>query len=322
MKNWIKNIPNIKFTKSEYSQYFQADLLNYIFENLNVNDEESFCVEFGYNSKELSPHANTTSLIIDRGWKSIFFDGDYENKDINLYKEFLTTENIVKKFAKYNIPLDVDYISIDIDSTDLWLFKELLSTYRPKVYSVEYNSNFPINQAITLADNPLIYFNHDKAFGASLKALNLVALQNGYSLICVVPTLDAFFIRNDLIDDGTDEISFSLSKWKSTTNIPNHPRVTDESRINELIDYESFVENSNDLKIARNSAKKTVKKYIAGRGNIKTKYIYFNIYISKFLEIFLKSSKIRKIKTLHLIFQKFYLMISPYPYNLDIHHLR
>lgn len=321
MKKWIKDLDKKKFNKSKYSQFYQADLLNYIFENLDVGNDSSFCVEFGYNSNSISQHANTTSLVLDKGWKSIFFDGRYENKEINLHKEFLTTDNIRKLFNKYKIPHDVEYISIDVDSTDLWLFDELLKEFRPKVYSVEYNPNFPIDYAITLTNNSDIFFNNDKAYGASLKALCLIADKYNYSLLWVVPTLDAFFIRNDLIDDGTSNISFPLSKWKRATNIPAHSVVKEIHRINQLIDLEAYFLNNKNLEISKKEAQKVVKKYIQGYGDLKTKIVYLRIFICKPLEILLKSHKIKKISVLRKFLKGIFLFVSPYPYNLWIHEL-
>jgi len=323
MKKWIANLEKISFKKSKYSQYYQADLLEYIFDNLEVNNNEApMCVEFGYNSQFISPHANTTSLILDQGWKNIYFDGSYENKDINLYKEFLTTKNIKKIFHKYNIKTDIEYISIDVDSTDLWLFNELLSEFRPKVYSVEYNPNFPIDVAITLVNNSSHFFENDKAYGASLKALNIVAKKNNYSLLWVVPTLDAFFIRNDLIEDGTTKIVYPFSKWKKVTNIPVHPPTNNKNRLNNLIDYELYLNNNEDIKLAKMSGKKVVKKYISKRGNIKTKYIYLKIKLSNIIRLFLVSNKVKKFKLIHKVFQKLFIITSPFPYDLDIHKLR
>ena len=45
MKKWIANLEKISFKKSKYSQYYQADLLEYIFDNLEVNNNEApMCV--------------------------------------------------------------------------------------------------------------------------------------------------------------------------------------------------------------------------------------------------------------------------------------
>ena len=79
----------------------------------------------------------------------MFFDAEISNQNINLIKRVLTAENIGSALKDAGIPLDVDYVSIDVDSIDVWLFHGMLSSgYRPRVVSVEYNQNFPIHMML------------------------------------------------------------------------------------------------------------------------------------------------------------------------------
>ena len=41
MKEWVKNLDKINFEK-EYSQYFQDQLLEYIFSSLNLDKKSNF----------------------------------------------------------------------------------------------------------------------------------------------------------------------------------------------------------------------------------------------------------------------------------------
>ena len=168
-----------------YSQQHQDALLDTIFANIKPN-ASPYCVEFGFNAPSLDCEqsgANCAKLIAKHGWDYLLLDGRYENESINLHKHFLTSSNICSIFRSYNVPVDCDYISIDVDSTDLWLFKSLLSEYNAKVYSVEFNPSFPHDRAITFIEISHRYFGGDRAYGASLKALNDVAKEFNYSLL-------------------------------------------------------------------------------------------------------------------------------------------
>lgn len=316
MKSWVKNLEHLKFEKGEYSQYFQDQLLNYVFQNIDEKIFQKFCVEFGYNENKISNLANSTDLIKNYNWDYIFFDAIYENNEDKIYKEFLTTENILSIFEKFNIPKRLGYISIDIDSLDFWLFKELLGEYKPIIYSVEYNPQFPINCAITSTNNPNLVFQNDCAYGASLKALNLLAEEFNYSLLWVVPTLDAFFIRSDVIDDGTENISFPLKKFKSYTNLPNHPRLIDISgeRTKNFLDYETLVSSNYDYSKSIKSAEKVVSKYLIGLGNLKTKFYRVRLYLRKILLKLLRSNKITKILFIKKILSKILSFINYFDY--------
>lgn len=105
-----------------------------------------YFVEFGFDAREYeaSMGANTASLH-KQGWDGLLLDRQFENSKINLHKELVTPSNIVGILEKYNVPYDVDYISIDIDSVDVFVFFAILqSKYRPAVISSEYNCLLPL----------------------------------------------------------------------------------------------------------------------------------------------------------------------------------
>ena len=248
MENWIKKINKKELIKKrKYSQNYQDSLIDFIFENIKKS-KNPFCVEFGYNCENIYKNngGNCTKLIIDHNWDYVLFDCENENKSINLYKHFLTSKNICEIFKKYNVPLDVDYISIDVDSIDLWLFEALLKEYKAKVFSVEHNCNFPIDRAITTIENSTFWEN-DRLYGTSLKALNLVAEKYGYTLIWVVEQLDAFFIRNDLIEKELKMFRPNIKKWKSHTNLINHKPLKNKEKLKYCLDYEVFLKSNGNI---------------------------------------------------------------------------
>lgn len=263
MLSWIKNLNNLNFSSGEFSESYQDILLDYIFSNIRTTNSPPFCVEFGYYSNSiLNETANTSSLILKKGWDSLLLDSENHNPKINLKKHFLTTENILEIFEKYQVPLEPEYISIDIDSTDLWIFETLVKKYRAKIFSVEYNCNFPITSAITIKNDPLIKTNNDRAFGASLKALNIVAEANNYLLLWVVEECDAFFIRKDLIDDNSDLISFPLEKWEYTTNIPAQSPIRNKQKLESFLDYEVFLRTNGDISQSTKAAREICEKVL------------------------------------------------------------
>ena len=137
-----------------------------------------------------------------------------------------------------------------------------LKKYKPMVISVEYNCHFPHDKAITFPNNPNFSWEGDRSYGASLKALKLVGEKNGYSLLWVVKYLDAFFIRNDLIEDGSDSICFPYEKWINHCNILGHKRSIENKLLNEFIDYEVYLESNYNLEESKKAAKNVTKEYL------------------------------------------------------------
>lgn len=268
MKTWVEELGKQKFGSDTKSQSYQDALLDIIFENIGTTNKTPFCVEFGFNVSELEAGsgANVARLILDKKWDSLLLDGGNENHSINLYKHFLTSENICEIFKLYNVPKEPEYISIDVDSTDLWLFRSLLKEYRAMVYSVEYNSNYPLNKAITFPNNSEEHWQNDCGYGASLKALTMVAAEHGYSLVWVVRKLDAFFVRDDLIEDGTHMKVFPYEKWANCTNLRSHGTLKDFSKASIYLDYEVFASSGGDVEASKKAAYKTCMTYLAKSG--------------------------------------------------------
>lgn len=72
------------------------------------------------------------------------FDGQHQNIRQRIYKHWISTDTIVPLFRRYGVDREVDYVSIDIDSADIWIFEAIVQGgYRPKLFTVEYNSNLP-----------------------------------------------------------------------------------------------------------------------------------------------------------------------------------
>lgn len=163
-----------------------------------------FYVEFGFNSMEFNggSGANTYQLY-RRGWQGILFDGDNENPAIRLYAHRLTPDNIVGLFLRYGVPRELDYLSVDVDSTDIWILRALFSGgFRPRALSIEYNSNFhPDSCIVPRRGAPLIYPT-TKLYGASLGSLEMLGSEFGYGLVDVVAGLDAFMVRCDLLSSS------------------------------------------------------------------------------------------------------------------------
>jgi hypothetical protein len=204
--SWVYEIP-LHSRQLYSSQAGQDGVLKFIFDNIGRTNK--YFVEFGFNVPTYSAGcgANTGYLYKCEGWTGTLFDTDNENPEICLYRERITAENIVEIFKKYNVPKDVDYVSIDIDSIDLWVFKSLISSgeYTPRVISVEFNTRFDIGEFYSVLNDPTVCWrDNDWVHGASLSALHQVGAAYGYTLVACEFTLDAFFIRSDLVDEIPD----------------------------------------------------------------------------------------------------------------------
>ena len=65
-----------------------------------------------------------------------------ENNPDFIKKEHVIAENVNNILEKYNVPKEIDLLSIDIDFNDYWVWKAITVT-KPRVVVIEYNSTFP-----------------------------------------------------------------------------------------------------------------------------------------------------------------------------------
>jgi hypothetical protein len=64
----------------------------------------------------------------------------HDTPNFQFHKAWIGSDTIVELFERYNVPAEVDYVSIDLDSVDLWVLRSLLSPpskYRPRVFTIE-----------------------------------------------------------------------------------------------------------------------------------------------------------------------------------------
>lgn len=213
VSNWAMSVHTKAGPRLGYSQGNQDAVLAYIFSQIGSGSR--YFVEFGFSSSKYGQGTGAnTELLFRQGWRGLLLDGQKENSAINLHAEWISANTIVSTLKKYNVPQNFDYLSIDIDSADLWVFRAIISSsFRPRVVTVEYNSNYPIHSSFTNTGRPDYQWKGDRLFGTSLAALQMVGEEFGYALVDVVTCLDAVFVRKDELRGSSYP---SLMSWKDT----------------------------------------------------------------------------------------------------------
>jgi hypothetical protein len=196
--------------------------------------------------------SNTYNLY-SHGWNGLLLDISNENISINLHKHEVTPSNVVSILEQYQIPLEPDYLSIDIDSLDLWVLRSIISSqlYRPRVISVEFNPNFPLSISVTVPPTSLGNTGVvDLLFGASAGAIKLVAEEFGYAVVHVINKLDLILIRRDILG-SLCERPFFLHYFKRTQV---QECIRDPNRMFQWIEYKAWRETNGNIEFARTAA--------------------------------------------------------------------
>ena len=167
-----------------YSQFGEDGIIEGILKDMPQN---KWCVEFGaWDGIYLS---NTCNLIRNRQYRAVLIEADpkrfselNENIDssknilINKFIRFEGHDTLDNTLLQTGIPADFDFLSIDIDGNDYYIF-ESLSVFRPKVICIEFNPTIP-NEVIFVQKRDFRV-----KHGASAGAIMQLATRKGYALV-------------------------------------------------------------------------------------------------------------------------------------------
>lgn len=186
-----------QFEKKIFSQNCEDGITMKLVELIYDEPKNNFFVEFGV---ENGCECNTRILREKYGWNGLQMDGGYENSSINLRREFITRENIVNLFTKYNVPHNINLLSVDIDFNDFYCLKEILEKYTCDIIICEYNSSHLPHEDKVIIYDGIWRWDGTNYFGASLLAFSKLGQKYGYTLVyCDKTGVNCFFVNNKII---------------------------------------------------------------------------------------------------------------------------
>jgi hypothetical protein len=109
-RTWVKQLSDREL--KVYSQNGEDGVLLWIFANIGTANHPPRFVEFGTES---GIQCNTRFLRHHVGWQGLMMDGGNDIPAINLHKEMISAKNINDLLAKYQTPVLLDILSIDVE---------------------------------------------------------------------------------------------------------------------------------------------------------------------------------------------------------------
>lgn len=212
----------LKKAESKFRSQFDEDgIIGFLFDRLG--DGTKRFVEFGIgNGKE----CNTANLSINQGWTGLLMDGNGVDVEkarnfyattpaadkVDVQQAFISADNINDLLRQHLGGLPVDFLSVDIDGQDLWVWKAI-DVISPRVMVIEYNAVFGSARSQSVVFDPAFdRFKHHPSglyHGASLAALAKVGKEKGFILIgCESHGVNAVFVEQTAAKDaGLVELS-------------------------------------------------------------------------------------------------------------------
>jgi hypothetical protein len=237
-RNLISNRP-ISWEFSAFSQNGEDGVIDYLASQ--VSDPNKYFVEIGTSNGLAN---NTAYLALVKKYCGIMVEGNklhsklshfiYSifNKGVKVLNLFVHKDNIHELLDEL-ITKSPDVFSLDIDGNDYYLAESILnSDVRPKIFVVEYNTNFGPDRSVTIPYTPNFDYTcaHDSMlyFGVSISAWKKLFKRFDYDFVTSDSNgINAFFIlrkafpadfvgnleKIDFMDNKIEQQLFKLS-WK------------------------------------------------------------------------------------------------------------
>tara|TARA_B100000965_G_C19584544_1_gene755105 strand:+ start:506 stop:1462 length:957 start_codon:yes stop_codon:yes gene_type:complete len=225
--NDVKNIQEVDL--KIFSQNGEDGIIDYLMSKLKLIPSSTNFIEIGVGDYRES----NTRFIYNRFHpKGLIVDcmDNMESKvkpHINLWKGDLRVCNTrvnsknINEIIKNNCDFQIDLFSIDIDSVDYWIIKELKKNIS-KIFIAEFNPVFGPDLRVTVPNidsfDRTKYHYSNLCYGMSLRALiELMDEKNYYFIGTNLQKMNAFFISKDFEKENFFK-NIIINEYKNYTN--------------------------------------------------------------------------------------------------------
>jgi hypothetical protein len=199
----------VRYGYKVYSQNDEDGIIAEIFRRIGTTGRTF--VEFGV---ETGVECNSAKLLVE-GWRGLWIEANpasvaairtnfapfIKHSRLSLIEHRVTAENINNLLAASGLDGEVDFLSIDVDYNDYWIWKAI-DAVNPRVVAIEYNATLRPPMSLVVPYRPDAEWDGSNFQGASLEALVKLGAAKNYRVVgCSIAGVNAFFVRTDLCGD-------------------------------------------------------------------------------------------------------------------------
>jgi len=200
--NWVTKIAGLS-SPGQQSQYNEEAIIDHIFNHIGVTNQ--YFVDLGAGAYGTSNMSNTRKLK-QAGWKG--FGVDIRNKGEDwIIEKFITPSNILTILEEQNTPKEFDFLNLDIDSSDFWVLKQVLSVYSPRCICTEYNGTLVPDIPVVLKYEEGYTWDETNKYGYSFAAGKKLLEEHGYKIIYNMHNQNIFALKNELVKGFVFDVS-------------------------------------------------------------------------------------------------------------------
>jgi hypothetical protein len=192
-----------------YSQNDEDGIIAEIFHRIGTTNRAF--IEFGV---ETGVECNTAKLLVE-GWRGLWIEANpasvaairknlapfIAGRTLTVTESRVSAENINALIAQSGLTGEIDFLSVDIDYNDYWVWKAI-DVVNPRLVAIEYNATLRPPMSLVVPYRPDAEWDGSNFQGASLEALVKLGAEKNYRIVgCSIAGVNAFFVRADLCGD-------------------------------------------------------------------------------------------------------------------------
>lgn len=200
-KFWNKKYKKLydSLGEKKYSEHQEDGIIEAVFKK--YKPKYRYFVDVG----AFGQRSSNTWALMEQGWGGLMIEEKKEEsleiaRTINFtntkyIKQTVTQDNLDDILLSNNVPYDFDFLSVDVDSYEYEIWKNL--SFKPKLVCIEVNQ---VEQDFDVLNYDPSFSVHPKAGngygGATIGLMNKLAKEKGYDYLCW-DVSNAFYIRRD-----------------------------------------------------------------------------------------------------------------------------
>lgn len=192
------------YASNTYSQAGEDGIVGFLLGRMGEGDR--CCVEIGAGDGRT---CSNTMALREQGWRAVLVEADptraqrcaeFASDQVSVYHRAVSPggDDSIDAILADAAVSQVDFMSIDVDGIDYWLFSEM--TGRPRVVCVEFNKTIPPHMLVQPG-------RLDNQCGVSAATMRRAGEQRGFAMVGVADT-NMWFVRTEdahlLADMETD----------------------------------------------------------------------------------------------------------------------
>jgi len=249
--------------------------LKYLVETLS--NPSKYIIDIGASSGV--PTDPTFQFITNNNYKGLCIEGNSKHIDslrnnisntFDIYNGYITPDNILQIFSKFNVPTSIDLLKIDINGYDLEVIRKILSVYRPKLLIAEINEKIPPPILFEVKYKETYEWDYSHCFGFSLTSGYKVMNENQYNILAIYEMNNILCIDKEICENLGIVCYKNINKLYSDGYV-NNPKRLNTFPWNEDVNYWLNISDNCTLK-------NEIKNYFCNKNTrsqfeIKTKII-------------------------------------------------